>query len=682
MNRIVIATISFLLLTSTYAINFAALPPTQVMNNGIPVKMTASPTLENNTILLPAKSLLESLGATFTWDNASRSIHIKKDNNTLQMQVGSPLVRVNKEEEFMDAPTKLINNTLYIPAKFTCELLGSAMSYDSISNTIYIRKESYSTNSPELPIGTIKNDTASGAWWGENISKITRALDTIFTFTLDSSSGQRKAIFMQKKDGGSWIEGESFVVSRPPNILADSKGYIHLIGFEPFDNQKDSAGRLFHVQFERPYTVKGSYKKTYLTEEDLRSNNLTLENFASLFNGASIGSDDTILVAYENSTQNNLIGTFSIGARIYNPKSGEWVYETVSQNMNSKYAYPFTFVSDKYYHVLAIEDMPDPDYANLTAQHKAYQYRYGAVKHFQRLRAGGKWDETTLLNFNDNPNITKQQIGDSSLRITDFTVDSHNKIHAMLRYNGKYENNQLKIQNSANFSHFWKDEMSTSWKSESPDFGNNVSWAKLWEQKNRTNHFILSNNIGLYLVPQGTSNQYLISKYTNETGTNGPTPFFTNKRSGSPLSDDLNFVIYGAKKMAVAKSIDVIIDEHFTQTHPYFSAKTISGILSLPKGKLAPEGGLPVNIFASTLEIGAPPIKLNTLIPEGENDVQYTLTLNSQFRYRIWYNLQTADSLGYRTLGVYTPAGTIEYIKKGTLLDIRKDMTDINIQIH
>lgn len=681
MKRIVLAMIFFLLLASTYPFNFAALSPIQVVNNGFPVKMTSPPILDKAHILLPAKVLTESLGATLTWDNASRSIRIKKDTNTIQIQVGSRQVRVNKEEEFMDVPAKLINNTLYIPAKFTCELLGSAMSFDSISNTIYIRKDAAITNSPELSIGTTKNDIASGAWWGENISKITRALDTQFTFILDSTSNQRKAIFMQKKDGYAWIEGEPFVVSRPPNILADSKGYIHVIGFEPFDNQKDSAGRLFHVQFERPYTVKGSYKKTYLTDEDLRSNKLTLENFASLFNGASIGTDDTILVAYENSTQNNLIGTFSIGARIYNPKSGQWVYETVSQNMNSKYAYPFTFVSDKYYHVLAIEDMPDPDYANLTAQHKAYQYRYGAVKHFQRLRIGGKWEETTLLNFNDNPNITKQQIGDSSLRITDFTVDSHNTIHAMLRYNGKYEDNQLKIQNSANFSHFWKDETSNSWKSEFPNFGNNVSWAKLWEQKNGTNHFILSNNTGLYLVPQGTSDQYLISKYTLDTGTNGPTPFFTNKRSGSPLDEHLNFVIYGAKTMAIAKSIDVIIDERFMQTHPYISAKTISGILSLPKGKFAPEGGLPVNIFASTLEIGALPIKLNIMIPQGENSVRYALTLNSQFRYRIWYDLQNADSLGYNGLGVYTPTGTIEYIKKGMLLDIQKDMTDINIQI-
>ncbi len=237
------------------------------------------------------------------------------------------------------------------------------------------------------------------------------------------------------------------------------------------------------------------------------------------------------------------------------------------------------------------------------------------------------------------------------------------------------------LQNSANFSHFWKDETSNNWKSEFPDFGNNVSWVNLWEQKNRTNHFILSNNTGLYLVPQSTTDQYLISKYSKETGTNGPTPFFTNKRSGSPLSDDLNFVIYGAKTMAVAKSIDVIIDEHFTQTHPYFSAKTISGILSLPKGKFAPEGGLAVNIFASTLEIGASPIKLNIMIPEGENSVRYALTLNSKFRYRVWYALQNADSLGYSAIGVYTPTGTIEYIKKSMLLDIRKDMTDINIQI-
>lgn len=681
MKRMVLAIISCLLLTTIIPSDSATEPPIQVVHNGISVKMAPAPVLEKNTVLAPAKGLLEVLGASYTWEAASKSIVIKKANHIVRMQVGSSQVRVNQEEEFMDAPAKLIKNTLFIPAQFTCELFGSALSYNSKSRTVYIKNSFNNIKTMELPVGTIKNDIASGSWWGENISKVTRTSKALFTFALDSSSGQRKAVLMQRKMGESWTEGQSFNMSRPPNILSDSKGYIHVIGFEPFDTEKDSAGRLIHIQFENPHTVAGNYKKTYLTSEDIRSNKLTLENFATYFNGASIGSDDTIFVAYENSTQKNLIGTFSIGARIYDPKTQQWVYETVSQNMNSKYAYPFTFVSEKYYHVFAIEDMPDPDYANLTAQHQAYQFRYGAVKHFQRLRTGGSWEETTLLNFNDNPNISKQQIGDSSLRILDFTVDSNNIVHAIIRYNGKFEDNRLTLQKNANFSHYWKAETSNSWQSEFPKLGIDAYWVKLWEHKNKTTYFIASSNTGLYLMPLGTTNLYMVSKYINETGSTGPTPFFSNKRSSGTLNDELNVVIYAAKTMGVSKLIDIKIQDQFEQSQIALSTKTIFGTLSLPKGKVAPKGGLPVAVLASTLELGAFPIATKLVIPEGENSVPYTLKLNSPLRYRIWYDLQMSGSFEYKNWGVYTPTGMIEYIKKGTLLDIQSDALEINLQI-
>lgn len=142
------------------------------------------------------------------------------------------------------------------------------------------------------------------------------------------------------------------------------------------------------------------------------------------------------MIAYDNSIGAGQVGVYSIGVRIYNPITKAWTYETVRDKKASRYCYPFAFVSERYYHVQAVEDMYDTNYALLTPPHNTYQFRYGAVKHFQRLRTGGPWEEATILDFNNKPNIGKQQIADASLIIMDFTVDSENVVHAILKYNG------------------------------------------------------------------------------------------------------------------------------------------------------------------------------------------------------------------------------------------------------
>lgn len=172
----------------------------------------------------------------------------------------------NGQTVALSTPSKLIKNRMYVPAKFICESLGATYVYDVPKNTIRIETEMVLSIRKDESIGTRLNDTFSGAWWGENITKITRTADTTFTSVLSSETGQRTAYLYEKKDNGMWVEGEAFAASRPVNILADSKGYIHIIAFEPLNSANENTGRIMHMTFDKPNTVKGTYQKTYLTQ--------------------------------------------------------------------------------------------------------------------------------------------------------------------------------------------------------------------------------------------------------------------------------------------------------------------------------------------------------------------------------------------------------------------------------
>ena len=404
----------------------------------------------------------------------------------------------------------------------------------------------------QYTVGNRDNSQDSGSWWGENISKIVHSGNKTFTVVLDNTLSPRTAFLYEKKDNEEWVEGQSFVFSRFPNILIDLMGYVHVIGFEPFDYLSSPfSGRIIDIKFNAPNTVSGAYTKTYITE-DYRTSGPTLATNSTLFCGAAIGKNGNILVAYRNSLILNNSNNNSLAVRIYNGNT--WTFESVATGMTSNFAYPFAFVSDFYYHVYAIEDDYDPYYETAGLPYSNYCFRYGAVKHFQRPISGGPWTETTLINLNETK--TKKEIWDATLRIIDFHVDFSGTIHALLRYN---------TGSKPMCYHYSKKESESSWKSETilePESQNKgIHWAKIWERNDHKLFYICFSWGGQITLSQINSNSFhTISSLQGEYG-DDPTPFVSSYRSGTPLGSDLFIVVYSGKYNIKALSLDVFTSE-------------------------------------------------------------------------------------------------------------------------
>lgn len=398
----------------------------------------------------------------------------------------------------------------------------------------------------QYTVGNRNNLQENGSWWGENITKIVHKGGKAYTAIIDDVLSPRTVVLYEKKDNGEWVEGQSFVFSRFPNILIDLNGYVHVIGFEPFNFISDQfSGRLIDIKFNTQNTVSGAFTKTYITE-DYRSAGLSLATASSVFCGAAIGNNGKILVAYNNSLKAGSVGiNNSLAVRIFDGNS--WTFESVASGMTASYAYPFAFVSDSYYHVYAIEDDYDTFYLTAGPPYSDYCFRYGAVKHFQRPISGGAWTETTLLNFNETK--TKIEIWDANLRIIDFHVDYSGTIHALMRY---------KTNSKPTCYHYSKKESESVWKSEiileSASQNNGLYWVKIWERNDHKLFYVSYISGGqLTISPINSNSLQTISDLQIDYK---PTPFVSSFRGGSPLESNLYIVVFPGFQIK-AISLDV-----------------------------------------------------------------------------------------------------------------------------
>ena len=388
--------------------------------------------------------------------------------------------------------------------------------------------------------------TGHGPWWGPNIVKIVSTENKIFTYVMDCSTAPWQTFLYSKVDGGEWQEGESFNnTGNPPNLMIDSQGYIHLISFDRClsDNFDDSwYGRIFHVKFDQPNTVNGSCTFEYITP-DSRETDYGLDDVANPYVGAAIGEDDTILVAYP-----TVVGdTYGIGVRIYDPISDEWSYEAVTTSLPTNFTYPFAAVTGEYFHVLTIQDCPNENFP------VGGPYRLGIVKHFQRARNSGEWVESTLVDFTAVIDANPQVSDLLWLSNMDLFVDSGGAVHVMIRYNRNWSQGWSGNWINTAF-HYWKMESAVEWQSEQV-LDEQCYWLKLWEREDGQLFYIYSNrNEQLYLMPQGTTERYVISSLDSPYNID-PIPFIATTRSGTQPSSVLNLVIFSGTEETEGISI-------------------------------------------------------------------------------------------------------------------------------
>ena len=118
----------------------------EVKVNDNTINFDVPPVMVNDRILVPVRAIFESLGAQVEWVEADQSINATRGSDTIRMVIGSNIMTVNGTSKELDVPPMMIEDRTLVPTRAIAEALGSTVSWDDATETVYIVDETGGAN--------------------------------------------------------------------------------------------------------------------------------------------------------------------------------------------------------------------------------------------------------------------------------------------------------------------------------------------------------------------------------------------------------------------------------------------------------------------------------------------------------------------------------------------------------
>ena len=136
---------SFTAITLLFCAATIALGPKQsginelhFMSDGNEIILDSFPVPFRNSVYVSVNDIQHILGVSIENDLSSESVIIRNGARKLTYMIGSKNVLSNGEIAVLSAPVRIINNSAYVPLRFTAENLGFKVDYEAAGNTIKI----------------------------------------------------------------------------------------------------------------------------------------------------------------------------------------------------------------------------------------------------------------------------------------------------------------------------------------------------------------------------------------------------------------------------------------------------------------------------------------------------------------------------------------------------------------
>jgi hypothetical protein len=81
--------------------------------------------VRNGTLMVPLRSMFEQMGATVSYDAASKSVKASKPGTDVQVTLGKSVVLINGESRPLDVPPMMYKGVVLVPVRVISEALGA-----------------------------------------------------------------------------------------------------------------------------------------------------------------------------------------------------------------------------------------------------------------------------------------------------------------------------------------------------------------------------------------------------------------------------------------------------------------------------------------------------------------------------------------------------------------------------
>ncbi|MCX7749884.1 MAG: DUF5050 domain-containing protein [Clostridia bacterium] len=111
-----------------------------VIIDGKVQRYSQMPVMQNKSILVPMRSIFESLGAKVEWDAKTDTAAASKGGTRVKISIGAGFATVNDKEIKLNAAARIVNGNTMVPVRFVSEALGSDVFWNSGSKTVIIKR--------------------------------------------------------------------------------------------------------------------------------------------------------------------------------------------------------------------------------------------------------------------------------------------------------------------------------------------------------------------------------------------------------------------------------------------------------------------------------------------------------------------------------------------------------------
>ncbi len=115
----------------------------KVTFNGHNVSFDVAPRIENGRTLVPFRAIFEKMGATINYDAASRTIRATRGSKNIALTIGSTTATVDGKSVALDVAPSIVDDRTLVPLRFVGEALGASVTYDGASRVVKIVDPNY-----------------------------------------------------------------------------------------------------------------------------------------------------------------------------------------------------------------------------------------------------------------------------------------------------------------------------------------------------------------------------------------------------------------------------------------------------------------------------------------------------------------------------------------------------------
>jgi len=111
----------------------------KVTVGGEMIYFDVSPQIINGRTMVPLRAIFDALGASVSWDDATKTVTSTRGNTTISLTIDSTTMYVNGTAVTLDSPACLIGGRTLVPVRAISEAFNLNVSWNESTKTVKVK---------------------------------------------------------------------------------------------------------------------------------------------------------------------------------------------------------------------------------------------------------------------------------------------------------------------------------------------------------------------------------------------------------------------------------------------------------------------------------------------------------------------------------------------------------------